>query len=267
MRQFVWCLVALLSATTTASAAPITIDNFNHEGGLNGSGIQVNGSTPTAGVTDSNLTNLFLGGSRVTSLTAQSVIGNGTGTLSINGGKLQYTSGNINNNAVNGLFSLTYSGSPGFPANFSANTGVSIDIHSHNNPGAAGPTSFTFELTDSNGNIYSATQSVAGNINPPDPTLDFLFSSFSGGPNPLLLNSIVQVKLIVDPGLGTNMQIESLGTYGNSGGGGGGGGGSGSGDLDVVPEPASLVAFGVLAVSGLLVARRRKAKAAAQAAE
>lgn len=261
MRQFIWCLAAVLSTATISSAAPITIDDFNHTGGLAGSGIQVNTGNPTAGATDTNLTNLFLGGSRVTSLTAQSVIGNGTGTLSINGGKLQYGSGNINNNAVNGLFSLTYSGTPGFPANFSGNTGISIDIHSHNNPGAAGPTTFTFELTDSNGNTYSATQTVAGNINPPDPSLDFLFSSFSGGPNPLLLGSIVQVKLIVDPGLGTNMSIESLGTYGNSGGGGG------SGNPDPVPEPASLVAFGVLAVSGLLVARRRKAKAAAQAAE
>jgi hypothetical protein len=257
VRHIIWCLAAVLSAATVASAAPITIDDYSHTGGLNGSGIQVNSSTTTAGVTDTNLTNLFLGGSRAASLTAQGFVGNnGKATLSINGGQLRYDSGNATN-GVNGLFSMTYSGSPGFPANFTGELGISVDVVAHNNPGAAGPTTITLQLTDSTGNVYSATQVIAGNINPTDPTLDFPFTSFTGGPNPLVLSSITQVKLTVDPGLGTNMDISSLRSFSSSGGGG-----TGDPDPNVVPEPASLVAFGVLAVCGLLVARRRKAKAA-----
>lgn len=250
--RHIWCLAVALFGVSALSAAPITIDSFTDAGSsLNGSGLTQNvvGST---NFSDSGLSGV-LGGTRGGQLSMASFQQHGDVNLKLTGAGLMYNSGN-GSNIADGSFTLTYDGAGGFPANFAANTGITLQVKSQNNPAAA--TQFTVQLVSGATTYTSAVQTLVGNSN--GDTITFLFSGFD---NNLLssgaLGNISSVRLLVDPNAGTNLVLSGFGTSGVGGGGGGNGG------PDPVPEPASLALFGGLAVSGLLFFRRRKAAAAA----
>lgn len=258
MQRAVLSTVLALLSVTAAAAGPILIDGYGYSGNLSGNGIQVTGSAPSASATDT-VTGQFLGSSRTSTLIAESIAGNGKATLRITGGQLRYDSGNAQN-SVDGLFSVLYSGTPDFPANFSGNTGLTLWVKTHNNPGTAFPTTFQVELT-SGGTIYtSSVQTLVNNTN--GTGIEFLFSTFDNDLiNSGALASISSVKLIVDPSAGTNMDLDYFTTSGVLSGGPPGGGG-GTGDPEPIPEPTSFVVLGALVLSGVLAHRRRKATSA-----
>jgi hypothetical protein len=215
-----------------------------------------------------------LGGSRTTTLTFVSGLGNGNVSLKISGGGLQYNSGN-GANIADGSFDLLYNGTNGLPADLSSFGEIDIDVKSQTNPVSA--TVLTVTLS-SGGMTFSQTQSLAGQSN--GATLMYPFSGFSPSLTPSDLMNITSIEFFVDPAAGTNLVLNTSGfvvtgtpstatgtststststasstSTSTSTGTDTGGGGVG------VPEPMSLALWGTLGTLLALFGRRRRASA------
>lgn len=243
-------LVAAMAAGSPALAGPITIDNFTTS---NGNGLASSGLSLSSGQTTVSESPLdgVLGGTRRTTLVFVSGVNQPSVNLKQIGDKLMYTSKN-GENLSDGSFTLRYNGTDGLSADFSSATGLTLSVDWQNNPNPAAD--FVVTLTSGTSTFVSATQSFPGNTN--GTTIVFPFATFTGGLSASDLGSISSVSLFVDPTFGTNLALGNFMTLGTTT--------TTTSQLVVTgpvgtptPEPASLVAFGVVAGLGVFGFHRK----------
>jgi hypothetical protein len=231
-----------------ASANPIIIDNFNQYNVPAGSGPTFSGwnststihgpagnhvlnSPGTRNILETGLsTSNVRGGTRATTLTA-ATIGSGSvpfeGIFENNAASQKVFSLN-QTNATNGSVKFEYS-FVGNPLNLLGTAGFALDFVFLE----AGNMTLVIDLLD--GGTSTSTQTLNVPVTVTGTTTVFIpLSSFSSGAN---LANITGIRLLVDPAVSQDFGIDNF--------------------VVVVPEPASLAVFGVLALGGLAVARRK----------
>jgi hypothetical protein len=234
-----------------AQALPILFDSYTSPG----SGVQVvnglaGGGNPNPAVPLSNnqfaVTGLFAGSQR--EITIQRLGGTGTFDANINTtipGAWSVANGLMTGNIATTRYDFA---GQGFSLDFS---GVgSIDLTQINLD--AGQVDFSIELSGGAGTFTTASQSVSGNV--VNGSLIFSLGAVPAG----ILNSVDSIRILANSSIpgpnglaGSDFSVGAVFIPDDTV------------IIQEVPEPASMVVFGLLTVTGGLIARRRMTKAAA----